>query len=140
VSLVTTAVAAATYPVRVALAVSRLLLQLGHLASPEGPVLRRGGYAERLAALPDLLDRMVDEDGYVEKLLGPGGTLDQLVSLGVTLEEIRPRLAELAEVVPLLHEAVDDLARSAGPLAELANRVPRSRRKAAAVATWRTSV
>lgn len=136
-SLVTTLVAAATYPARLAMAVSRLLLQLGHLSSPEGPILRRGGYAERLAALPDLLDRMVEDDGYVEKLLGPGGTLDQLVSLGTTLEEIRPRLAELAEVVPLLHEAVDDLARSAGPLAELANRVPKSRRKAAAVATWR---
>ena len=116
-------VAAATYPARMALAVSRLLLQLGHLSSPEGPILRRGGYAERL-------ERVLENDGHLENLLGPGGTLDQLVALGATLEEIRPRLTELAEVIPSLHEAVDDLARSAVPLAELANRLPRSRRRA----------
>lgn len=59
-----------------------------------------------------------------------GGTLDQLVALGVTLEGVQPRLAELAALIPELHESVNTLNSSVGPLGEPANRLPGRRRPA----------
>lgn len=98
VTLAATLLAVATYPVRLAAAASRTILHLGHLFSSEGPVMRPGGYAERLAALHDLtapdrplgqalahggaVDRLVGPDGPVERLLAPGGALDQLMAPG----------------------------------------------------------
>ncbi len=114
-ALVTTVVDVATLPVRLGLAFTRTTLQLGRLTAPDGPVLRPGGYADRLAAL--------------ERLFEEGGTLDQLVELGETLEDIRPRLVELADLIPDLQGAVEVLGRSVTPLAELAGRLPLRRRQ-----------
>ena len=51
----------ALLPVRVTVAATRATLGLGQLASPDGPILREGGYANRLGAL-----------------IGEGGLLDQV--------------------------------------------------------------
>ena len=94
--LADTAVAAATYPLRLAVAASRTVLALGRLSSEDGPVLRPGGYAERLAVLRDLLgpdrplgqalaeggalDRLFTGDGPVARLAGRGGALERLLA------------------------------------------------------------
>jgi hypothetical protein len=78
-----------------------------------------------------LADRLVSEDGFLEKLVAEGGTLDQLVELGRTLERLQPRVAELIGLIPELHESVDTLNRSVGPIGELANRLPGGRRRPA---------
>ena len=54
----------ALLPVRVAVAGTQATLGLGHLASPNGPILREGGYANRLGSI-----------------LGENGLLDQLSKL-----------------------------------------------------------
>jgi hypothetical protein len=93
-------------------------------------VTRSDGVLDRVLEEGGLLDRLLSEDGFVEKLVAEGGTLDQLVELGRTLERIRPRIAELLEVIPELHQSVDTLNRSVGPLGDLANRLPGSKRRA----------
>lgn len=60
--------------------------------------------------------------------------LGQLVARGDTLERIAPRLAEPGVVIPELHRSVDTLSEAIGPLSELAGRLPRTRRRAAAEA------
>lgn len=104
---------------------------LDRLLAAEGPLYRlvaEGGSLDRVLEDGGLLDRLLSEDGFVEKLVAEGGTLDQLVALGATLERIQPRLAELLAVIPELHESVDMLNRSVGPLGDLANRLPGRRR------------
>ena len=92
-------------------------------------VTRPGGVLDRLLAEDGLLERLLAEDGFVERLAAEGGTLDQLVALGATLERIQPRLAELIVLIPELHESVNTLNTSVGPLGELANRLPGGRRR-----------
>jgi hypothetical protein len=109
---------------------------LDRLLAPDGVLDRltaSGGLLETLVAPGGLADRLLADDGYAEKLFADGGTLDQLVALGRTLEEIRPRLTELAALIPSLHDAVDGLGRSVGPLGDLANRLPGTRRRAGTV-------
>lgn len=102
------------------------------LTRPDGLIdrlLADAGAVERLLAPGGLLDRLLSEDGFADKLLADGGTLDQLVALGATLEEIHPRLSELAALIPSLHEAVDVLNTTVGPLGDLASRLPGGRRR-----------
>jgi hypothetical protein len=94
-------------------------------------ITRSEGVLDRVLEEGGLLDRLLSQDGFVEKLVAEGGTLDQLVELGRTLERIRPRIAELLEVIPELHDSVDTLNRSVGPLGELANRLPGGRKRQA---------
>ncbi len=128
-------------------AVDRLLAEdgaLDQLAAVDGPlerllrsegaldrVTRPDGVLDRVLVEGGLLDRLLCEDGFVEKLVAEGGTLDQLVELGRTLERIQPRIAELIALIPELHESVDTLNRSVGPLGELANRLPGGKRRPA---------
>ena len=103
-ALMDTAVAAATYPVRLGMAFSRTTLQLGRLVAPDGPMLRPGGYAERMAALRDLtaperplgkaiaeggtLDRLLASEGPVARLLGREGALERLVEEGGVVDRV----------------------------------------------------
>ena len=48
------AVAVATLPLRMGVAFTRTTLELGRLSSPDGPILRPGGYGERFAVLREL--------------------------------------------------------------------------------------
>ncbi len=124
----------------------RLLREQGaldRLVAEDGPLerlLAAGGALDRVTAPGGVLDRLLDEEGLldrlltegsVEKLLADGGTLDQLIQLGATLEGIQPRLAELTGLVPELHASVNALNRAVEPLGELANRLPRGRRRTA---------
>jgi len=105
---------------------------LDRLLSAEGAlerITRPGGLLDRLLVEGGLLERMVSEDGFVDKLVADGGTLDQLVELGRTLERLHPRIAELLEIIPELHQSVDTLNRSVGPLGDLANRLPGGSRR-----------
>jgi hypothetical protein len=117
---------------------------LDQLAQADGPldrlleaggaldsVTRKGGVLDRLLEEDGLVDRLLSEDGFVDKLVAEGGTLDQLVALGAILERIQPGLAEMIALIPELHESVDTLNRSVGPLGELANRIPGSKRRPA---------
>jgi hypothetical protein len=103
-TVATALVDAATLPLRLGVAFTRTTLQLGRLTAADGPMLRPGGYGERLDVLreltsPDrplgrllaeggLLDRLVAEDGALERLLGVDGALDQLVAEGGALDRL----------------------------------------------------
>ena len=107
---------------------------LGRALAPGGAVdrlLEKDGPLDRLLEDGGLLDRLLSEDGFVDKLTAEGGTLDQLVELGRTLERMQPRITELLALIPDLHESVDTLNRSVGPLSDLANRIPGGRRRPA---------
>jgi len=107
---------------------------LERLLSQEGAldrITRSGGVLDRLLEDGGLLDRLLSEAGFVDKLTAEGGTLDQLVELGRTLERMQPRITELLALIPDLHESVDTLNRSVGPLSDLANRIPGGRRRPA---------
>lgn len=95
---------------------------------------REGGVLDRLLQEEGLLDKLLVEGGTLDKLTADGGTLDQLVALGDTLESIAPKLAELGVVIPDLHRSVDTLSEAVGPLSDLANRLPRAKRRPAAKA------
>ena len=88
VPLAASLVAAAILPARLAVAFTRTTLALGRLSSEEGPVLGRGGYAERLAALRDLtapdrpLGRALAEGGPVDRVLAPEGPVERLLVRG----------------------------------------------------------
>ena len=75
------------------------------------------------------MDRLLTEDGFVEKLVAEGGTLDQLVPLGGTLERIQPRIDELARMFPELQDSVTTLHGAVEPLGQLADRLPMGRRR-----------
>ncbi|CAN5478304.1 hypothetical protein BH10ACT10_BH10ACT10_11470 [soil metagenome] len=93
-------------PVKLAVAATNTTPALGTLVSPDGPVRRPDGTADRLMVMigeDGALDRLLDEDGFVDKLVSDGGALDQLVALGTTLERIQPRIAELMALIPDLH-------------------------------------
>lgn len=53
---------ALTLPVQVAVAATQATLQVGLLASPDGPIRRPGGYA-------DLVQRVIGEGGYAQQLI-----------------------------------------------------------------------
>lgn len=120
-------------------AVDRLLDDGGpveRLLAAEGAldrITRPGGVLDRLLEPEGLADTLLREDGFVDKLTAEGGTLDQLVALGAAIEQLIPRLDELAVSIPELHGAVETLNRAVGPLSELANRIPGSRRRPQAV-------
>lgn len=96
VTLADTVLAAATYPVRLAVAVNRTIFALAELSSQDGPVLRQGGYGDRLAAVRELtspdrpmgqalaeggtLDRLFSGDGPLARLAGRGGALERLLA------------------------------------------------------------
>ena len=92
-----------TLPARLTVAVTRAALGLGYLASPAGPILREGGYGERLGQIAGpggLLERLdeilADERGLVSlgntvadltspdrplgKALAPGGIVDRMLA------------------------------------------------------------
>ncbi len=71
----------ATLPVRVTLAATRTTLVLGHLASPDGPILREGGYGSRVAAL-------IGEDGLLEQLARLLADERGVIALGTLLADI----------------------------------------------------
>lgn len=114
----------------------RLLVEEGpleRLVADDGALdrlTRPGGALDTVLAEGGLLDRLLEDRGFVEKLVAHGGTLDQLVALGPILEKVHPRLLELVEVLPQLHDSVNTLSGTVGPLGDLANRIPGGRRKA----------
>ncbi|QWC85548.1 hypothetical protein KLP28_01845 [Nocardioidaceae bacterium] len=130
-------------------ALDRLLQPGGafdRLMAPDGPLerlLEEDGALDRITARDGLLDRLLEpggfverlleEDGFAEKLTAEGGTLDQLVALGEKIEAVQPQLDAITEMIPDLHHSVDVLSRSVGPLGDLANRLPGSRRRPQAV-------
>ena len=95
-ALTQTLIATATLPVRLGVAFTRTTLELGRLSSPDGPILRPGGYGERFAVLRELtspdrplgkalakggaVDRLLAVDGPLQRLVAEGGALDQLVA------------------------------------------------------------
>ncbi len=103
-AIATRLVDVATLPLRLGVAFTRTTLQLGRLTAADGPILRPGGYGERLDVLreltsPDrplgqiladggLLDRLLAADGALERLLGDGGALDRLVEEGGVLDRL----------------------------------------------------
>ena len=128
-----------TLPIRLTVATTQAALGMGALASPDGPLRRKGcagtspggpldrllatggaldriteqgGVLELLLREQGLADRLLGENGFVEKLTADGGTLDQLLRLGDVLNQ--------------LQDSVLVLNRAVGPLGELANRVPSS--------------
>lgn len=116
-------------------ALERLLADdgpLDRLVREEG-VLERllapGGAVDRLTERGGLIDTALERDGFVDKLVAEGGTLDQLVALGETLEHIKPRLEAIGDLIPELSEAAAGLNRAVGPLSDLVNRLPGSRRR-----------
>jgi hypothetical protein len=104
---VSAVVSAATLPLRLSLAVTRTTLALGHLSDPEGPILRPGGYGERLDLLRDLFDperplgRLLEQDGVLDRLLANDGPIRRLAEQGGALERI---LAEDGPIDRLLSE------------------------------------
>src|SRR5262245_28421426 len=113
-ALARTLVDTATLPLRLGVAFTRTTLQLGRLTAPDGPVLRPGGYAERLDVLRELTSpdrplgrllteggpvdqllaedgvvvRLLSDDGALERLAGEGGALDRLVAEGGVLDRL----------------------------------------------------
>jgi len=47
-----------TLPIRLTVATTQAALGMGALASPDGPLRRRGGYADQLSTLLELADRL----------------------------------------------------------------------------------
>jgi hypothetical protein len=102
--LVQTLIAGATLPARMGLAFTRTTLELGRLSSPDGPILRAGGYGERLDVLRDLtspsrplgkalapggaVDRLLAVDGPLARLTQAGGTIDRLLAEDGPIERI----------------------------------------------------
>ena len=76
-SLAQTLIAGATLPVRLGVAFTRTTLELGRLSSPDGPILRPGGYGERFAVLREL----TSPDRPLGKALAPGGAVDRLLAV-----------------------------------------------------------
>jgi len=116
----------------------RLLVEDGpleRLVAPDGPLdrlTREGGVLESVLAEGGLVERLLEDHGFVEKLVAEGGTLDQLVALGPILSEVHPGLEELVDVLPQLHEAIESIGVTVGPLSDLANRIPGGRRRSVA--------
>jgi hypothetical protein len=95
------AVAVATLPLRMGVAFTRTTLELGRLSSPDGPILRPGGYGERFAVLRELtspsrpLGQALAKGGAVDRLLAVDGPLSRLTMAGGAIERL------LAEDGPL---------------------------------------
>lgn len=129
---------AITYPARLGVALSRAVLGLGYLASPTGPVMRDGGYGQRLAQVAGpggLLERveqiLADERGLVSlgntvaeitspdrplgQALAPGGIVDRMLAEDGPLV---PLLADNGPVFRLLAPGgpIDRIAADDGPL------------------------
>jgi len=133
-ALVDTVVAAVSLPARLAVAFTRTTLELGRLSSPEGPVLRPGGYGERLAVLRELmsperpvgralaeggaLDRLTSGDGPFARLTSAGGPLDRLFAEDGPIERL---LADEGALERLVAEGgvIDRLLATGGALDRL---------------------
>jgi len=73
-----------TLPVRVTVAATQATLGIGHLASADGPLRRRGGYADRFNTLIVLADQL-------NKLLAdPNGPVSLVNNLAAITSEERP--------------------------------------------------
>jgi hypothetical protein len=76
-----------TLPARLAVSATEVTLGLGRLVAPEGPVRRRGGYAERVMLI-------IGEGGLVDRLtvaLGdPNGPMSLVRSLAAATAQDRP--------------------------------------------------
>jgi len=127
-----------TLPVRVTVAATQATLGIGHLASADGPLRRRGGYADRfntLIVLADQLNKLLaDPNGPVslvnnlaaitseERPLGraiaPGGALDRVLAEDGVVERFT---STGGPVDRLLSEdgPVDRLLSAQGPLDRL---------------------
>lgn len=76
-----------TLPVRVTVAATHATLGVGRLAAPDGPIRRRGGYAERVMLI-------IGEGGWVERLAvtlsDPRGPMSLVHVLAAATAEDRP--------------------------------------------------
>jgi hypothetical protein len=76
-----------TLPARLAVSATEVTLGLGRLVAPEGPVRRKGGYAERVMLI-------IGEGGLVDRLAvalaEPNGPMSLLRSLAAATAEERP--------------------------------------------------
>ena len=93
-ALATGLVDVATLPLRLGVAFTRTTLQLGRLTAPDGPMLRPGGYGERLDVLRELaspdrpLGRILAEGGLLDRILGEDGPLMRMASGGGALDRL----------------------------------------------------
>ena len=104
------------------------LFRLVEEGGPVDRLLEEGGALDLLVADGGLLDRLLS-DGFVDELVAEGGALDAAWSSGGPGARPHRRLEQLNSLIPELHESVDTLNRSVGPLGDLANRLPRGRRR-----------
>jgi hypothetical protein len=106
--LARTIVAGATLPLRLGVAFTRTTLELGRLSAPDGPMLRPGGYGERLAVLRELTSpdrpfgKALAPGGAVDRLLAADGPFARLTAAGGALERL------LAEEGPIDRLLADD--------------------------------
>lgn len=132
--LAQTVFATATLPVRLGVAFTRTTLELGRLSSPDGPILRPGGYGERFALLRELtspdrplgqalakggaVDRLLAVDGPLARLMAGGGAIERLIAEDGPIERL---LADDGALQRLLAEggALDQLVAEAGVLDRL---------------------
>jgi hypothetical protein len=103
--LAQTLIAGVTLPARLGLAFTRTTLELGRLSSPDGPILRPGGYGERFAVLRELtspsrpLGQALAQGGAIDRLLSVDGPLARLTAAGGAIERL---LAEDGPIERLL--------------------------------------
>ncbi|MEO9221502.1 MAG: ABC transporter, partial [Mycobacteriaceae bacterium] len=89
-----------TLPIRVTVATTEAALGMGRLAAPDGPLRRKGGYADQFTALIELASRLnalladphgplalvnnlaalTSEDRPLGKAIAPGGALDHILA------------------------------------------------------------
>ena len=150
-----------TLPIRVTVATTQAALGMGQLASPDGPLRRKGGYADQLSTLIELadrlnklladpkgpvalvnnlaaltsddrplgkaiasggaLDRVLAEDGVVNRFTSNGGPVDRLLSEDGALERL---LSAQGPLDRLLSEggALDRITQQEGLLEQLLSR------------------
>ena len=101
----------ATLPLRVTISATRTTLALGQLASPDGPILREGGYGSRIAVL-------IGEDGLLEQLARLLADERGVIALGNLVAEITAEDRPIGKALAR-DGLVDRMASEDGPFVRL---------------------
>ncbi len=130
-----------TLPIRVTVATTQAALGMGQLAAPDGPLRRKGGYADQLSTLIELADRLnklladpkgplalvnnlaalTSDDRPLGKAIASGGALDRILAEDGALERL---LSAQGPLDRLLSEggALDRITQDEGLLEQLLSR------------------
>ncbi len=130
-----------TLPIRVTVATTQAALGMGQLAAPDGPLRRKGGYADQLSTLIELADRLnklladpkgplalvnnlaalTGDDRPLGKAIASGGALDRILAEDGALERL---LSAQGPLDRLLSEggALDRITQDEGLLEQLLSR------------------